>query len=136
MTKTRVLVVEDSLTVRRHLCDVLASAPDIEVVGEADDGTRALELCAALRPDVITMDMMLPVMTGLDCARAIRALECRLGRGTALPLVAVSANVAPADREAALAAGMDDCLPKPLERAALLRWLERLSSSSAGSRMA
>lgn len=108
----------------------------------ARDGREALQRIEASFAGVAAplalalLDVRMPVMTGLDCARAIRALECRLGRGTALPLVAVSANVAPADREAALAAGMDDCLPKPLERAALLRWLERLSSSSAGSRIA
>lgn len=79
------------------------------------------------------LDVRMPVMTGLDCARAIRALERRLGRAGALPLVAVTANVADADREATLAAGMDDCLAKPLERAALLRWLERLSQPLAGS---
>lgn len=79
------------------------------------------------------LDVRMPVMTGLDCARAIRALERRLGRTGALPLVAVTANVADADREATLAAGMDDCLAKPLERAALLRWLERLSQPLAGS---
>ena len=45
----------------------------------------------------------------------------------------IQANVAAADRAAAFAAGMDDCLAKPLEREALLRWLERLSQGSAGS---
>lgn len=79
------------------------------------------------------LDVRMPLMTGLDCARAVRALERRLGRATTLPLVAVTANVSAADRAAAFAAGMDDCLAKPLEREALLRWLERLSQSAAGS---
>ena len=79
------------------------------------------------------LDVRMPVMTGLDCARAIRALERRLGRAATLPLVAVTANVSAADRAAAFAAGMDDCLAKPLEREALLRWLERLSQNAAGS---
>lgn len=79
------------------------------------------------------LDVRMPLMTGLDCARAVRALEKRLGRATTLPLVAVTANVSAADRAAAFAAGMDDCLAKPLEREALLRWLERLSQGSAGS---
>lgn len=108
----------------------------------ARDGREALQrieasfIGAAAPLALVLLDVRMPVMTGLDCARAVRALERRLGRGAALPLVAVSANVAPADREAALAAGMDDCLAKPLERAALLRWLERLSPPSAGSRIA
>lgn len=79
------------------------------------------------------LDVRMPLMTGLDCARAVRALERRLGRAATLPLVAVTANVSAADRAAAFAAGMDDCLAKPLEREALLRWLERLSRGSAGS---
>ncbi len=53
-----------------------------------------------------------------------------------LPLVAVTANVSVADREAALEAGMDDCLAKPLERAALLRWLDHLGSRASRSRSA
>jgi two-component system chemotaxis response regulator CheB len=65
MNRLRVLVVEDSLTVRRHLCEVLSADPDLVVVGEAEDGKRAIELCVQLRPDVITLDMMLPVMSGL-----------------------------------------------------------------------
>jgi len=105
----------------------------------ARDGREALQrveasFAGAAPPLALALlDVRMPVMTGLDCARAVRTLERRLGRTSALPLVAVTANVAEADREAALAAGMDDCLAKPLERAALLRWLERLSQRSAGS---
>jgi two-component system chemotaxis response regulator CheB len=51
MAKIRVLVVEDSLTVRRRLTEILASDPDIEVVGEAEDGKRAIELCRCYRPE-------------------------------------------------------------------------------------
>jgi two-component system chemotaxis response regulator CheB len=71
--KIRVLVVEDSLTVRKHLSATLSSDPDIEVIGEAEDGRRAIELCQLHRPDVISMDMMLPVMTGLAATEYIMA---------------------------------------------------------------
>lgn len=104
----------------------------------ARDGREALQRVeagfagVASPVELVLLDVRMPVMTGLDCARAIRALERRLGRAKALPLVAVTANVAAADREAALAAGMNDCLAKPLERAALLRWLERLSQPPTG----
>lgn len=81
--------------------------------------------------DLALLDVRMPKKNGLDCARAIRMLESKLGRTNPMPLVAVTANVAAADREAAFAAGMNDCLAKPLERAALLRWLERLSQPSA-----
>ena len=65
MAKTRVLVIEDSLTVRKRMLEVLAADPGIEIVGQAGDGKRGIELCQHLRPDVVTLDMMLPVMSGL-----------------------------------------------------------------------
>ncbi|HYX92460.1 MAG TPA: chemotaxis-specific protein-glutamate methyltransferase CheB [Myxococcaceae bacterium] len=73
MRPIRVLVVEDSYTVRRYLAEVLAADPELVVVGEAADGKRAIELCGQLRPDVITLDMMLPVMTGLAATEYIMA---------------------------------------------------------------
>jgi len=69
----RVLVADDSLTVRKRLVEVLASDPELEVVGEAADGREAIELCQRLRPDVVTLDMMMPVMTGLDATEHIMA---------------------------------------------------------------
>lgn len=105
----------------------------------ARDGREALRrveasFAGAAPPLALALlDVRMPAMTGLDCARAVRALEKRLGRVATLPLVAVTANVAAADRAAAFAAGMDDCLAKPLERETLLRWLERVSQTSAGS---
>lgn len=109
MKRIRVLVVEDSLTVRRRLCDVLAAAPDIEVVGEAEDGKRGIELCQALRPDVITMDMMLPVMTGLAATEYIMA-HCP----TPILIVSLSLNRGELFKTYdALAAGAVDVLDKP-----------------------
>ncbi len=66
-------MVEDSLTVRKHLREVLESDADVEVVGEAEDGKHAIELCQQVRPDVVTMDMMLPLMTGLAATEYIMA---------------------------------------------------------------
>jgi two-component system chemotaxis response regulator CheB len=73
MPRLRVLIVEDSLTVRQRLHEVLAGDPDIEVVGQAVNGQEAVDMCLALRPDVITMDMMLPVMSGLVATEQIMA---------------------------------------------------------------
>lgn len=100
----------------------------------ARDGREALQqLEASLRDggttfDLALLDIRMPGLDGLSCARAFRAAEAASGVGHRLPLVAVSANVAASDRAAALEAGMDDCLPKPLERAALAAWLDRLGT--------
>src|SRR5512132_3833363 len=73
MPKIRVLVVEDSLTVRKLIVDVLTRDPQLEVIAEAGDGAEAIELCQELRPDVITLDMMLPVISGLAATEYIMA---------------------------------------------------------------
>lgn len=86
MKPLRVLVVEDSLTVRKHLCEILARDSGIEVVGEAADGRAGIELCQQLRPDVITLDMMLPVMSGLAATEFIMAY-------CPTPILVVSASI-------------------------------------------
>lgn len=67
----RVLVAEDSLTVRELLVALLSAEPDIEVVGEAKDGAEAVRLAQRLRPDLITMDVNMPVMDGLAATKEI-----------------------------------------------------------------
>ncbi|MDP3255167.1 MAG: ATP-binding protein [Bosea sp. (in: a-proteobacteria)] len=100
----------------------------------ARDGRRALaavaEGFAGTGPafDLVLLDIRMPELDGLAVARAVRELEQSRPRSPRLPLIAVSANVAEGDRAAALAAGMDDCLAKPLDRAALQRWLERIAA--------
>lgn len=109
MSSIRVLVVEDSLTIRKYLCEVLRTVPDIVVVGEAEDGKRAIELCAELRPDVVTMDMMLPVMTGLAATEFIMAY-CP----TPILIVSSSTNRGELFKTYdALSAGAVDVLDKP-----------------------
>jgi two-component system, chemotaxis family, protein-glutamate methylesterase/glutaminase len=117
----RVLVVEDSLTVRRRLCDVLAADPALEVVGEAADGKQAIELCQSLRPDVVTMDMMLPVMSGLAATEYIMA-HCP----TPILIVSSSTNRGELFKTyEALAAGAVDVLEKPRASQAEGTWERR-----------
>jgi two-component system, chemotaxis family, protein-glutamate methylesterase/glutaminase len=118
----RVLVVEDSLTVRKRLVEVLSGAAGLEVVGEAEDGRRAIELCQTLRPDVVTMDMMLPVMTGLAATEFIMA-HCP----TPVLVVSASTNRGELFRTYdALAAGEVDVLDKPLGVEPDAAWEQRL----------
>lgn len=67
----RVLVVDDSAFVRQALTRMLGSAPDIEIVGTAVDGKDGLEKLFQLRPDVVTLDIKMPRMGGLECLRHI-----------------------------------------------------------------
>jgi two-component system chemotaxis response regulator CheB len=109
MSKTRVLVVEDSLTVRQRLVEILSSDSDIELVGEAGDGRRAIELCEQYRPDIVTMDMMLPAMNGLAATEYIMA-HCPT------PILVVSASTNRGELFKlydTLAAGAVDVLEKP-----------------------
>ena len=108
-SKLRVLVVEDSLTVRRRLCSALETDPGIEIVGEAANGQRAIELCQSLRPDVITLDMQLPIMSGLSATEYIMA-HCP----TPILIVSASTNRGELFKTYdALAAGAVDVLEKP-----------------------
>jgi two-component system chemotaxis response regulator CheB len=71
MASIRVLVVDDSAFARKVLREVLATSPLIEVVGWARDGLDALEKIAELRPDVITLDLVMPNLDGLGVLRAL-----------------------------------------------------------------
>jgi len=101
------LVVEDSLTIRKFLVEVLSA--ELDVVGEAADGRQAIELCRALKPDVITLDMILPVMSGLAVTEYIMAF-------CPTPILIVSASTNRGElyqTYQALAAGALDVLEKP-----------------------
>jgi two-component system chemotaxis response regulator CheB len=109
MARTRVLVVEDSLTIRKRLVETVERDPGLELVGEAADGKTAIELCQRLRPDVVSLDMMLPVMTGLAAAEYIMAY-------CPTPILIVSASTNRGElfkTYDALAAGCVDVLEKP-----------------------
>jgi two-component system, NarL family, response regulator LiaR len=72
-SRIRVLLVDDHTVVRRGLRLVFELEDDLEVVGEAADGREALDRVAELRPDVVVMDLLMPVMNGVEATRAIRA---------------------------------------------------------------
>lgn len=78
MTAIRVLVVDDSVVVRRLLTEALAADPAIAVVGSAPDGRTGLAKIPLLNPDLITLDVEMPVMSGLETLREVRKLYPRL----------------------------------------------------------
>lgn len=104
----RVLIVDDSALIRRLLTDMLRTSPSVEVVGAARDGPEALELAASLRPDVVTLDVEMPGMSGLEVLPVLIADH-------GLPVVMVSAltQVGADVTLAALELGAVDFLPKP-----------------------
>ena len=109
MAKLRTLIVEDSLTMRQHLVAVLSADPDIEIVGETGDGKQAIDLCLQLQPDVITLDIVLPTMSGLAVTEYIMAY-----RPTPILIVSSSSNRGDLFKTyEALAAGAVDVLEKP-----------------------
>src|SRR4030043_283551 len=71
MQKIRVLVVDDHTIVRDGICALLALAGDIEVVGEATNGNEALKKVKEINPDVVLMDIAMPIMGGLEATRRI-----------------------------------------------------------------
>ncbi len=72
MRKITMLVVDDHIIVRDGICTLLALAGDMEVVGEAANGREGLEKVAKLLPDVVLMDIAMPIMGGLEAIRRIR----------------------------------------------------------------
>jgi two-component system, NarL family, response regulator LiaR len=69
----RILIAEDHKIVREGLCALLTACPDMQVVGEATNGAEAVEKVAVLQPDVILMDLIMPIMDGLQAIQSIRS---------------------------------------------------------------
>ena len=83
--KLRILLVDDHAMVRKGFTRLLSFEPDLEVVGEAADGQAAVELAYQLQPDVVTIDVNLPVLDGIEATRQIRA-QCPAVRVIGLSL--------------------------------------------------
>lgn len=71
MNKIRVLVADDHAVFRQGLCALLGRRKGVEIVGQAENGRQAVEAVAALAPDVVLMDIGMPVMNGLEATQAI-----------------------------------------------------------------
>lgn len=78
MVPIRILVVDDSVVIRKLLCETLSTDPEVEVVGSASDGHIALAKIEQLHPDLITLDVEMPVMNGLEMLVELRKLDAKL----------------------------------------------------------
>jgi len=112
-TRVRVLVVDDSALMRKLIPMILERDPDIEVVGTAMDGAFALRKIAELQPDVVTLDLEMPRMDGIETLRMIM-------RGAPIPVIVVSTHSKEGAYSTfkALALGAIDFVAKPRDAAA------------------
>jgi len=119
----RVLIVDDNPQVRQELRTLLPLAGDIEVVGEAADGAEAIRLAQALQPQVILMDLEMPVLDGYEATRQIKACSpsCRV--------VALTVHGYEAAQQKAMQAGADMFLVKG---AALESLVQAISADPEG----
>ncbi|MFC6154153.1 protein-glutamate methylesterase/protein-glutamine glutaminase [Nocardioides yefusunii] len=122
MPPIRVLVVDDSVVIRRLVTGILSEDPGIEVVGTAINGRVALQKVASLRPDLVTMDVEMPEMDGIEAVRGIRAT------GNRVPIIMFSTLTARGASATfdALAAGASDYVPKPANVGSVTRSIEQV----------
>ena len=102
----RIVVADDNAAVRRALRGILELEGDWKVDGEAVDGRDAIEKAQKLRPDLIVLDVSMPVMSGLDAARVLRRIM------PAVPLILCSLHTNDVLEQEALAAGVDAVVSK------------------------
>jgi DNA-binding NarL/FixJ family response regulator len=122
---TRVLIADDHAVVRAGLSQLLATFPEVELVAVAADGEEAVALAAEHRPDVVLMDLEMPVLDGIDATRQIRAAQ---------PEVAVVVLTSFSDRDRilrALDAGAAGYLLKDAEPSELARAIDAAARGEA-----
>ena len=113
---TRILMTDDHGVVRQGLRMFLSLEPDLEVVGEASNGREALALARELRPDVVLMDLLMPVMDGIEATEAIRS-ELPEVEVIALTSVLEDTSVSGAVRAGAIGYLLKDTDAEELKRA-------------------
>jgi len=117
---TTILIVDDNSGVRNVLTRILQKGREFSVVGEAEDGSEALELARALSPDLILMDLAMPRVNGLEATRKIKVER----PGT--KVIILTRYDEGAYRQAATQSGADAFLPKGTRLAELLATIRRV----------
>ena len=105
----RVLIADDSTVIRARVASWIEEEPGLDLVGQAENGLRCLELFGRLQPDVVVLDVEMPDLDGLATLRRIRAADPQV------PVIMFSALTESGSRTtvAAMLAGATDCVPKP-----------------------
>jgi len=117
--KLRVLIVDDAIFMRKMISDILVEN-GMEVVGEADTGVKAVEKFMELRPDLVTMDIIMPEMNGIDAVRKIVEFDRQA------KVVMCSALGQQALVQEAITAGARDFLIKPFNAARVVEVIAKV----------
>ena len=121
----RLLIVDDEYYIRLGIKNAIDwKSIGIEIVGEAEDGEQGLAMALELEPDLLLMDIRMPVMDGYEAARTIRSLKDP--KQADIPIIAMTANAFEEDRRAAFEAGMNGHISKPVDIENLLRVIHDL----------
>ena len=116
----KVLIADDQELIRQSLSIILGLKEEISVVGGVGDGTEVLEFIAKEKPDIILMDIGMPVVDGYQATDAIRQLS------SDIPIVAVTAFAYDEDRRKVMSRGFNGYLSKPLNKDELLKMLHKM----------
>lgn len=128
MAGIRVIIVDDVQDVRQDLSTLLTLAGDmetgrpVEVIGEAANGLEAVQMVQALKPDVVLMDLEMPIMDGYEAARKIKSLS------PAPRVIALSVHGYPEARQKASQAGVDELIVKGAPLGTILETISRANA--------
>ena len=116
----RILIVDDSPLIRRSLRALLEERPDWAVCGEAENGCDGIDKAQNLHPDLIVIDLAMPVMNGIDASRVLKRLM------PSTPIVMFTTFVDPHITDAALASGVHAVIDKSEGATTLIGGIQRL----------
>jgi DNA-binding NarL/FixJ family response regulator len=115
-----ILIIDDSPIVRRSLRTLFEQQPDWAVCGEAENGCEGIDKAQKLQPDLIVVDLAMPLLNGIDAGRILKRLR------PATPIVMFTTFIDPFIKEAALAAGLDAFVEKSESATTLIASIQRL----------
>ena len=121
-SRIRIVIADDQELVRAGFTMVINSQPDMQVVGQASNGDEAIRLAEQLTPDIVLMDVRMPIMGGYEATRAIRETD---RPDHDLPIIAMTADAFAEDVKRALDAGMNAHVAKPIDVGEVMRLLEK-----------
>jgi CheY-like chemotaxis protein len=128
---TKILVVDDHALFRMGIANILGHEPDFAIVAEADDSRSAIDRAMETSPDIILMDLSLPVMDGWEATRRLKADP----RTAAIPVVALTGHALAGISEGAKRAGCDAFVTKPCLPEDLVKEIRKvLDNPSNGAR--